>query len=68
MATGTQFKKYCFEGRKKKEGRKKEREGMSERSGVGSGSVGAAPTCKALCMTKTFVLRALVAHSCPNSL
>jgi len=27
MATGTQFKKYCFEGRKKKEGRKKEREG-----------------------------------------
>ena len=23
MATGTQFKKYCFVGRKKKEGRKK---------------------------------------------
>ena len=68
MATGTQFKKYGFAGRKKKEGRKKEREGMSEGSRVGSGSVGAAPTSEALCMTKTFVLRALVARSCPNSL
>lgn len=46
MATGTQFKKYCFAGRKKKEGRKKEREGMSEGSRVGSGSVGAAPQVK----------------------
>lgn len=68
MATGTQFKKYCFGGRKKKEGRKKEREEMSEGSSVGSGSVGAAPTSGALCTTKTFVLRGLVAHSCPNSL
>ena len=68
MVTGTQFKKYCFVGRKKKGGRKKEREGMSEGSSVGSGSVGAAPRSEALCTTKTFVLRALVAHSCLNSL
>ena len=53
--------------KRRKEG-KKEREGMSEGSNVGSGSVGTAPTSEALCTTKTFVLRALVAHSCPNSL